>query len=218
MFFDFFSFFLSSHSCVLRIFTGGSSNLMGKFTQSVRRIVADVKDEGTMSGLSREEVIDINERLILFRVRLEMSYETAKQALNSLMAQYGDSKTHKNIFNRYPLLKVMIKVCSEPEKLISLSVNNHSSASSSPTSQTSLGSHQTRNSILDTRGDPQAGEAGNRPGFCDASVHNHGEDAEVGAEDAAEAVRGGVGEERAPGALGSYDNIPNRAREHTNDK
>jgi hypothetical protein len=107
---------------------------MGKFTQSVRRIVADVKDEGTMSGLSREEVIDINERLILFRVRLEMSYETAKQALNSLMAQYGDSKSHKNIFNRYPLLKVMIKVCSEPEKLISLSVNNHSFASSSSSS------------------------------------------------------------------------------------
>lgn len=91
-------------------FTGGSSNLMGKFTQSVRRIVQDVKDEGTMSGLSREEVIDINERLILFRFRLETSYETAKQALNSLMAKYGDSKTHKNIFNRYPLLKIMIKV------------------------------------------------------------------------------------------------------------
>lgn len=90
--------------------TGGSSNLMGKFTQSVRRIVQDVKDEGTMSGLSREEVIDINERLILFRFRLEMSYDTAKQALNSLMAKYGDSKSQRNIFHRYPLLKIMIKV------------------------------------------------------------------------------------------------------------
>lgn len=89
---------------------GGSSNLMGKFTQSVRRIVQDVKDEGTMSGLSREEVIEINERLILFRFRLEMSYETAKQALNSLMGKYGDSKSQRNIFNRYPLLKIMIKV------------------------------------------------------------------------------------------------------------
>lgn len=84
---------------------------MGKFTQSVRRIVQDVKDEGTMSGLSREEVIEINERLILFRFRLEMSYETAKQALNALMSQYSDSKSQRNIFHRYPLLKIMIKVC-----------------------------------------------------------------------------------------------------------
>lgn len=91
---------------------------MGKFTQSVRRIVQDVKDEGTMSGLSREEVIEINERLILFRFRLEMSYETAKQALNALMSKYGDSKSQRNIFHRYPLLKVMIKVCA----VISLSL------------------------------------------------------------------------------------------------
>lgn len=83
---------------------------MGKFTQSVRRIVQDVKDEGTMSGLSREEVIEINERLILFRVRLEASYETAKQALNSLITKYSDSKSQRNIFHRYPMLKVMIKV------------------------------------------------------------------------------------------------------------
>lgn len=63
-----------------------------------------------MSGLSREEVIEINERLILFRFRLELSYETAKKALNSLMGKYGDSKNQRNIFNRYPLLKIMIKV------------------------------------------------------------------------------------------------------------
>ncbi|KAG5670086.1 hypothetical protein PVAND_000370 [Polypedilum vanderplanki] len=81
---------------------------MGKFTQSVRRIVQDVKDEGTMSGLSREEVIEINERLILFRVRLEASYETAKQALNALITKYGDSKSQR-IFHRYPMLKIMIK-------------------------------------------------------------------------------------------------------------
>jgi hypothetical protein len=98
---------------------------MGKFTQSVRRIVQDVKDEGTMSGLSREEVIEINERLILFRFRLEMSYETAKQALNALMSQYSDSKSQRNIFHRYPLLKIMIKVSksgalltAHPQRLI----------------------------------------------------------------------------------------------------
>lgn len=63
-----------------------------------------------MSGLSREEVIEINERLILFRFRLEASYETAKQALNALITKYSDSKSQRNIFHRYPMLKVMIKV------------------------------------------------------------------------------------------------------------
>lgn len=84
-------------------------NLVGKFTQSVRRIVQDVKDEGAPSGMSREDVISTNERLRLVRVRLEDSYDTAKQALVTLMNKYGDSKTHRNIFSRYPLLKVMIK-------------------------------------------------------------------------------------------------------------
>lgn len=82
---------------------------MGKFTQSVRRIVQDVKDEGAPSGMSREEVIATNERLRAVRLRLEDSYDTAKQALVTLMNKYGDSKTHRNIFSRYPLLKVMIK-------------------------------------------------------------------------------------------------------------
>lgn len=83
---------------------------MGKFTQSVRRIVQDVKDEGAPSGMSREEVIATNERLRAVRLRLEDSYDTAKQSLVTLMNKYGDSKTHRNIFNRYPLLKLMIKV------------------------------------------------------------------------------------------------------------
>lgn len=111
-------------------FNAGSTNLVGKFTQSVRRIVQDVKDEGTASmginlllqkntslthfkylgGMSREDVIDSNERLRAVRLRLEESYETAKKALVNLMNKYGDSKSQRNIFNRYPLLKIMIKV------------------------------------------------------------------------------------------------------------
>lgn len=83
--------------------------MVGKFTQSVRRIVQDVKDEGAPSGMSREDVIATNERLRAVRLRLEDSYDTAKQALVTLMNKYGDSKTHRNIFSRYPLLKVMIK-------------------------------------------------------------------------------------------------------------
>ncbi|XP_055586774.1 uncharacterized protein LOC129739376 isoform X5 [Uranotaenia lowii] len=86
-----------------------SSNLVGKFTQSVRRIVQDVKDEGSPSGMSREELIETNERLRAVRVRLEESYDTAKKALVTLMNKYGDSKSQRNVFNRYPMLKLMIK-------------------------------------------------------------------------------------------------------------
>lgn len=87
-----------------------STNLVGKFTQSVRRIVQDVKDEGTSSGLTKEEVIETNERLRAVRVRLEESYDTAKRALITLMTKYGDSKSVHNIFQRYNMLKAMIKV------------------------------------------------------------------------------------------------------------
>ncbi|XP_066904881.1 uncharacterized protein [Halyomorpha halys] len=86
-----------------------STNLVGKFTQSVRRIVQDVKDEGTASGLSKEEVIETNERLRAVRIRLDDYYDTAKKALVGLMAKYTDSKTVRNVFQRYNLLKAMIK-------------------------------------------------------------------------------------------------------------
>lgn len=89
----------------------GSTNLVGKFTQSVRRIVQDVKDEGTASGQTKEEVIETNERLRAVRIRLDESYDTAKKALVTLMAKYNDSKSVHNIFQRYNLLKAMIKVC-----------------------------------------------------------------------------------------------------------
>lgn len=69
----------------------------------------DVKDEGPASGMTRDEVIETNERLRAVRIRLEDSYDTAKRSLVTLMNAYGDSKTHKNMFNRYPLLKLMIK-------------------------------------------------------------------------------------------------------------
>lgn len=84
--------------------------MVGKFTQSVRRIVQDVKDEGTSSGATKEEVIDTNERLRAVRIRLEESYDTAKKALVTLMTKYNDSKSVNNVFQRYNLLKAMIKV------------------------------------------------------------------------------------------------------------
>ncbi|CAH1989743.1 unnamed protein product [Acanthoscelides obtectus] len=89
--------------------TKGSSNLVGKFTQSVRRIVQDVKDEGTATGATKEEVIEINERLRAVRVRMDESYDTAKKALVGLMGKYNQSKTLHNVFQRYNMLKAMIK-------------------------------------------------------------------------------------------------------------
>lgn len=60
--------------------------------------------------MSREELLETNERLRAVRLRLEESYDTAKKALVNLMNKYGDSKSQRNIFNRYPMLKLMIKV------------------------------------------------------------------------------------------------------------
>jgi len=60
--------------------------------------------------MTRDEVIETNERLRSLRLRLEESYETAKKALINLMNKYGDSKSQRNIFQRYPMLKLMIKV------------------------------------------------------------------------------------------------------------
>lgn len=69
-----------------------------------------MKDEGTASGQTKEEVIETNERLRAVRIRLDESYDTAKKALVTLMAKYNDSKSVHNIFQRYNLLKIMIKV------------------------------------------------------------------------------------------------------------
>ena len=61
-------------------------------------------------GQSKEEVIEINERLRAVRVRLEESYDTAKRSLITLMTKYADSKSVRNVFHRYSLLRAMIKV------------------------------------------------------------------------------------------------------------
>ncbi|CAH2233176.1 jg13108 [Pararge aegeria aegeria] len=94
----------------LRFHNLEATNLVGKFTQSVRRIVQDVKDEGTSSGQTKEEVIETNERLRMVRVRLDENYDTAKKSLITLMARYSESKAERNVFTRYALLKAMIKM------------------------------------------------------------------------------------------------------------
>lgn len=70
----------------------------------------DVKDEGTATGATKEEVIETNERLRAVRVRMDESYDTAKKALVGLMGKYNNSKNVHNIFQRYNMLKAMIKV------------------------------------------------------------------------------------------------------------
>lgn len=94
------------HNEVDSSFSG--TNLMGKFTQSVKRIVQEVKEDGTQGGQPRDEVITINERLRCVRARLDESYKTAKRALIQLHANYNDSKA-VSLMRRYALLKSMIK-------------------------------------------------------------------------------------------------------------
>lgn len=176
----------------------GSTNLVGKFTQSVRRIVQDVKDEGPASGMTRDEVIETNERLRAVRIRLEDSYDTAKKSLVTLMNSYGDSKTHKNIFNRYPLLKIMIKVQREREQQPS----NYNANSIRFVFVYFVGRHPTGNRVLDAGRHTEAGETGNRAVVRDARLFDHGEVAKVrrGCEDGRPTGRRGV---RAQGSNGA---------------
>lgn len=67
-------------------------------------------DSFSLGGQTKEEIIETNERLRAVRIRLDVSYETAKRALVDLMQKYTDSKQVRNLFQRYNLLKSMIKV------------------------------------------------------------------------------------------------------------
>lgn len=89
------------------------------------------------------------------------------------MFKYGESKSQRNIFNRYPLLKIMIKV-----SLKYLKKNIHNVFKTSAKSAL-LGSNSIRNPILDVSGDTKTGEAGNGARLRDASVCHHGENAKI---------------------------------------
>ena len=61
-------------------------------------------------GESRTTLVETNERLIqAFRILTE-SYQLALATLVTLHNKYIRSKEVKNIFNRYTLMRVMIKV------------------------------------------------------------------------------------------------------------
>lgn len=155
----------------------------------------DVKDEGPASGMTRDEVIETNERLRAVRIRLEDSYDTAKKSLVTLMNQYGDSKTHKNMFNRYPLLKLMIKV--NIYNIIVLILNYK-------LFKRLAGCYQIGNRVLDPGRYPEAGETGNGSLVRDASLFDNGEDPEVGrrCENGGSTGRGDVRAQGSNGAPG----------------
>lgn len=85
------------------------TNLMGKFTHSVKRLVKEVADDTVPGGQSKDQVIQTNERLRMVSHKVGQSYDTAKKALINLNERYNSSKTTRNVFRRYILLKDMIK-------------------------------------------------------------------------------------------------------------
>lgn len=78
--------------------------------QNVRNVQKYLIIFVNVGGQTKEEVIETNERLRIVRIRLDGSYEIAKRALVELMCKYTDSKQVRNVFQRYNLLKLMIKV------------------------------------------------------------------------------------------------------------
>ncbi|KAF0305351.1 Gastrula zinc finger protein XlCGF64.1 [Amphibalanus amphitrite] len=85
-------------------------NFVGKLTQSVRRIVKEVKEDPIEGVQSREEVIALNERLRKVSGLLDSSFGLAKQALLDLHKKFDCVQEGGNVFTRYKLMKRMIKV------------------------------------------------------------------------------------------------------------
>ncbi|XP_043212359.1 uncharacterized protein LOC122376529, partial [Amphibalanus amphitrite] len=88
---------------------GKRGNFVGKLTQSVRRIVKEVKEDPIEGVQSREEVIALNERLRKVSGLLDSSFGLAKQALLDLHKKFDCVQEGGNVFTRYKLMKRMIK-------------------------------------------------------------------------------------------------------------
>ncbi|XP_037084544.1 uncharacterized protein LOC119104912 [Pollicipes pollicipes] len=88
---------------------GKRGNFVGKLTQSVRRIVKEVKEDPIEGGQSREEVIVLNERLRKVSGLLDSSFCLAKEALLGLHNKYDGAQEGGNVFTRYKQMKLMIK-------------------------------------------------------------------------------------------------------------
>ncbi|KAH6948720.1 hypothetical protein HPB50_026021 [Hyalomma asiaticum] len=77
------------------------SNLVGKFTTSVKKFVQDVEFDHT-----REGAVQTSERLFMAEQKVSESYQTVKCALIKLHERYEASKAERNIVHRYALFKV----------------------------------------------------------------------------------------------------------------
>lgn len=84
--------------------TEGRSNLVGKFTTSVKKFVQDVEFDHT-----REGAVQTSERLFMAEQKVSESYQTVKCALIKLHERYEASKAERNIVHRYALFKAMVK-------------------------------------------------------------------------------------------------------------
>lgn len=84
--------------------TESRSNLVGKFTTSVKKFVQEVEYDHT-----REGTIQTNERVRTVTTKIGESYNTVKSSLTTLHERYDASKAERNVLRRYQLLKNMIK-------------------------------------------------------------------------------------------------------------
>ncbi|XP_076348391.1 uncharacterized protein LOC143246035 [Tachypleus tridentatus] len=82
-----------------------STNFVGKFTTSVRKLVQEVE----CGDHTREGAIQTNERLRNVTSKVSESYCKVKLFLITLHEKYDASKSERNIFRRYGLFKSMIK-------------------------------------------------------------------------------------------------------------
>ncbi|GAB6020817.1 hypothetical protein CHUAL_003473 [Chamberlinius hualienensis] len=85
------------------------TNLVGKFTHSVKRLVKEVADDTAPGGQTKDQAVQTSERLRLASAKLNESYDTAKKALRTLHEGYNNSKSIRNFFRRYVTLKLLIK-------------------------------------------------------------------------------------------------------------
>lgn len=126
-------------------------------------------------------MIETNERLRTVRIRLDGSYDTAKRALVGLMCKYTDSKQVRNIFQRYKLLKSMIKVMMLHIPILQNISKDFLFTENSFhyfISRYSLGRDKARDSVLDPRRYTEARETRNCTSFRSKSLRDHGKNSQ----------------------------------------
>ncbi|XP_003743069.1 uncharacterized protein LOC100898552 [Galendromus occidentalis] len=84
--------------------TESRSNLVGKFTTSVKKFVSEVEFDHT-----RESATQLSQRLFYMNTRITKSYYTVRNALTTLHEKYEMSKAEKNVVRRYGMFKTMVK-------------------------------------------------------------------------------------------------------------